>query len=134
MISIIIPSFNNLKDTKTKSVEGIKKGGTKKVGTKKGGTKKGDTKVESDLDTLNNNATKLAANTSQLAKEIKDMESVDNLKQILMNQSKTVGDKSFKASIEVLLDGLEEVFPFGPLLSLSRSVASSIPFILSNSA
>jgi len=120
------PSFNNLKDTKTKSVEGTKKGGTKKggtkkVGTKKGGTKKGDTKVESDLDTLKYNATKLAANTSQLAKEIKDMESVDNLKQILMNQSKTVGDKSFKASIEVLLNGLEEIFPFGPLLSLSRS-------------
>jgi len=115
------PSFNNLKDTKTKSVEGTKKGGTKKVGTKKGGTKKGDTKVESDLDTLKYNSTKLAANTSQLAKEIKDMESVDNLKQILRNQSKTVGDKSFKASIEVLLDGLEEIFPFGPLLSLSRS-------------
>jgi ribosomal protein S7 len=60
----------------------------------------------------------ILASTTNEVLESDDFKKTSNL---VIDESKEIASKSFKAAIQVFLNGLEEVFPFGPIIALSRS-------------
>ena len=51
---------------------------------------------------------------------------------IVIEESEKIGSKSLKALIQVMLNGMEEIFPFGPIIALSRSANITGKTIIEN--